>query len=258
MRLWSLALLAGCGSRFLDTAQLDTVPATPPITAGAAATGTGGTTDNVCGQQGYSHLHQYSGGDLWIQLTIATADQTCVDYTAATFHMFVRLDKFNSEVECVYTGRMTPVYDAKPDAEDMNTEHSWPQSEGASVLPAKCDLHHLYPTDSEANATRGNTPFGDVVGQVDWTEGDSVLGDDILGNTVFEPRDVHKGNVARSMLYFSARYTNPLTDTQITLFKQWSAADPVDDVELARTLKIAEEQVLANPLVVCPALVDAL
>jgi endonuclease I len=256
MRLLPLALLLGCGSRFLDTAQLDTSTAgTAPF---PSATGTQSTSDDPCGQQGFAHLSQYSGDDLWLQLTIATADQTCADYASATFYMFVRLDKINDEVACVYTGRTTLVYDAKPDAEDMNTEHSWPQSEGAEVVPAKCDLHHLYPTDSDANATRGNSPFGDVVGFVDWTEGGSTLGADVLGATVFEPRDGHKGNVARSMLYFSARYPSTLTDGQVTLFKQWSALDPVDEAELARTLQIAEEQVLANPLVVCPHLVDAL
>ncbi len=197
------------------------------------------------------------GSALSTALEALTADQDCDSYVDATTFMFVTLDNVDNEVEGVYTGRKTAVFATKPDATIMNTEHSWPQSLGADAEPAKCDLHHLYPTDSDANSRRGNSPFGVVTGGVDWQEGGSKLGSGASG-IVFEPRDVHKGNAARSMLYFGHRYGFEIDPDQVALYKQWHSADPVDDAEIARTLAIAEEQVLANPFVVCPDLVDRL
>jgi deoxyribonuclease I len=212
----------------------------------------------VCDGAGFwSGTLDLDGNALSAAIAELSADQDCNSYVEATTFMFVELDKENNEVECVYTGRKTPVFYGKPDATDMNTEHTWPQSLGADVEPAKCDLHHLYPTDSDANSRRGNAPFGLVTGFVDWQDGGSKLGAGASG-VVFEPRDVHKGNVARSMLYFAHRYDHSLDPDQIALFVQWHAADPVDDTELLRSLAIGEEQVLANPFVVCPNLVDRL
>jgi len=178
---------------------------------------------------------------------------TC-DYSSATSYMFLRLDNHNGYVEGVYTGRESAVTNQKPS--DMNTEHTWLQSEGADVLPAKCDLHHLYPTDINANSERGNHPFGIVVSDITWSVGGSKLGRDSSGQVVFEPRDVHKGNVARSMLYFAQRYDKRLTSAQIALFKQWRETDPVDDAEWQRAEKIAQTYSYANPFVACPDLVD--
>jgi endonuclease I len=94
-----------------------------------------------------------------------------------------------------------------------------------------------------------------VTGLVEWQEGGSKLGVG-AGGVVFEPRDGHKGNVARSMLYFAHRYGYEIEAGQLQLYQQWHDADPIDAAEIARTLSIAEEQVLANPFVVCPDLVD--
>ena len=212
----------------------------------------------VCDGAGFwSATLDLDGDELSTALAALTAEQDCNSYVEATTYMFVELDKENDEVECVYTGRKTSVFSEKPDATDMNTEHTWPQSLGADVEPAKCDLHHLYPTDADANSRRGNSPFGVVTGFVDWQEGGSKLGAGMSG-LVFEPRDVHKGNVARSMLYFAHRYDHILDSDQVALFASWHAADPVDDAERSRSLSIGEEQVLANPFVMCPELVDRL
>lgn len=188
-----------------------------------------------------------------------TAAQSCTDYSAETTFMFVDLDIDLGEVECVYTGRRVAIIGGeKPDPNDMNTEHSWPQSLGAEEEPAKCDLHHLYPTDSYTNNLRANYPFGVVVTIDTSFDGGSLLGLDGSGDTVFEPRDVHKGNVSRSMLYFAMRYGYPLSDDELSLYKTWSALDPRDERELDRTLRIADRQGVANPYVACPWLVDQL
>jgi hypothetical protein len=193
-------------------------------------------------------------------LEVALSDLTdglSCSYSSTATYMFVRLDNETGLVECVYTGRTTTVTSERPDPEtDMNTEHTWPQSQGADQLPAKCDLHHLYPSDVQANQARAAYPFGVVVSGVTWEEGGSRLGRDAGGALVFEPRTVHRGNVARSMLYFSMRYDMPLPANQVDLFLQWHEDDPVDLDEWDRTMEIAEYQAAANPFVACPDMAD--
>src|SRR5690554_6635419 len=52
-----------------------------------------------------------------------------------------------------------------PDHTKINIEHTWPQSlfsgrANRSIQTA--DLHHLYPSHSQSNSTRGNHPFSEV------------------------------------------------------------------------------------------------
>ncbi|MED5374129.1 MAG: endonuclease [Myxococcota bacterium] len=172
------------------------------------------------------------------------------EYSTVTTWMFERLDAVDDQVECVYTGRVVDVSDGKPDGSDMNTEHAWPQSQGASEYPARCDLNHLFPSDAYANGRRGNLPFGEV-SSVDWEQGGSKLGTDSSGTDVFEPRDVSKGDIARAMLYVNARYDADLWGQQ-ALLESWSQADPPSADEIARSLAIGDYQAQANPWVVCP------
>jgi endonuclease I len=140
----------------------------------------------------------------------------------------------------------------------MNVEHTWPRSLGTSAPPTECDLHHLFPSDSDANNERANHPFGEVVSDVTWAVGGSMRGDSAAGVVSFEPRDDHKGNVARAMLYMHLRHGLAVTAAEVDLYQAWSAQDPVDLAELRRTLMIGALQGAANPLVVCPEAVDAL
>jgi deoxyribonuclease-1 len=212
----------------------------------------------TCEQAGYwSAAEDLSGDDLVSALHTASAGVIC-RYSDATDEMFLYMDKVNGYVTGVYTGIEVPVGDEKPDAEVMNTEHSWPQSKGADKEPAKCDLHHLFPTDSEANSIRGNDPFGIVMGSPTWSAGGSYYGTSANGQLVFEPRDAHKGVAARAMLYFSIRYGYTLNSDELLLYTDWHTAHPVDEVELTRTQHIQEFQGNANPFVACPELVERL
>ncbi len=212
-----------------------------------------------CDLAGWWHATRGIQGDELVDLLESLTDpQVCFDYSDATDFMFLTLDAEGTQVECVYTGRQTSIAAGKPDPTDMNTEHSWPQSLGAETLPAKCDLHHLYPTDADTNNARASLPFGEVVSDTATIDGGSRLGTDVSGVLVFEPRDEHKGNVARSMVYFATRYGYPLDPDELTLYRSWSLLDPVDSAELDRTWMIASEQGVANPYVVCPWLVGEL
>ena len=213
----------------------------------------------ACEEAGYWDIvRDTSDGALDDALADEMSGLRCAYSETATW-MFTRLDNEASTVECVYTGRTTTVVGTRPDPNnDMNVEHTWPQSQGADVSPMKCDLHHLFPTDVDANQARGNLPFGEVARSVDFSEGGSRRGDDSGGDEVFEPRDEHKGNVARAMLYMSLEYGWTLPSDQRALFVRWNSEDPVDADEIERTLDIAEHQSFANPLVTCPGVVERL
>ncbi len=179
------------------------------------------------------------------------------DYTSSINYLFLRLDNLDGTVECIYTGRTTTVTNQRPDpTNDMNTEHAWPQSEGADTAPARCDLHHLYPSDVDANSARAAYPYGVVTSSTTWSQGGSRLGRDASGQTVFEPRDARKGDIARSMLYFSQRYQMTLPAARLALFKAWHDDDPVDAREWDRTSQIDGQQGSANPFIACPDLVQ--
>jgi hypothetical protein len=188
----------------------------------------------------------------------------CPDYGDARTFMFMNLDNVDGTVEGVYTGALFDVGQTTPDWDVVNTEHAWPRGDGALEEPRECDLHHLFVADADANNTRSDHPFGVVTGGTDWSQGGSTLGRDASGDLVFEPRDAAKGDIARAMLYFASRYADDIdVETQrdaahLALFKSWHAADPPTRDEQLRSLRIASEQGVANPYVVCPDLVNAL
>ena len=183
-------------------------------------------------------------------------DTTDCSYSNATRYMFTALDKENGTVTCVYTGRSVSVGSEKPDPNDMNTEHTWPQSQGASTLPAKCDLHHLFPTDADANQIRADLPLDTVTQNTVWSAGGSKQGQNSRGDEVFEPRDDHKGNAARALLYFSTQYDFSLSSDARDRYLQRHLNDPIDDAEQQRTEEIGRRQGNVNPFVLCPILVE--
>ncbi len=184
------------------------------------------------------------------------SNHTSLGYDLAREKMFSEIDNKDGWVECVYTGYRLQTTTI-PNATVMNTEHTWPQSLGAGKEPARSDLFHLFPTKSDANSKRGSYPFGTVVNEA-WLEGGSKLGTDVNGNTVFEPRDIHKGNVARAMFYFSIRYSLPIDNSQETELKKWHILDPVDEGERNRCEMIYSYQKNRNPFVDWPPFVDSI
>lgn len=177
-------------------------------------------------------------------------------------------------IECVYTGRrLTGVTDrttAFRNGQGFDTEHTWPQSMGAKFGPAKSDLHHLFPTDIRANSARGNAPFGEVLStflfmpEYPLLQDQSRTGNDERGQSIFEPRNVHKGNAARAILYFYTRYgLKGSSDINLRNFQlekatliKWHAQDPVDDAERLRNDAIYQAQGNRNPYVDHPEYVD--
>ncbi|MCA9562960.1 MAG: endonuclease [Myxococcales bacterium] len=126
-------------------------------------------------------------------------------YQDAREQMFEVIDNEDGIITGVYTGFQIESL-VEPDATVMNSEHTWPRSRGAEVEPMESDIHHLFPAEPLANNQRGSLFFCEVATGVEWTQGGSSRGDDADGQECFEPRDEHKGQVARALFYFATAY----------------------------------------------------
>jgi hypothetical protein len=164
-------------------------------------------------------------------------------------------------LECVYTGRrIHAATRTEGQNQGFNTEHSWPQSTFSSQDPMVSDVNHLFPVDEPANSARSNYPFGPVVSGITWQNGGSKLGRNAANTIVFEPRDSHKGDVARVMFYFLLRYPSNygtfMDATQEAALRLWYRSDPVSTKETLRCSAIAVYQGKRNPLVDHPEFID--
>ncbi|MEO0473424.1 MAG: endonuclease, partial [Bacteroidota bacterium] len=186
-----------------------------------------------------------------------------LSYNQARDNMFMDIDnkRVNGQgaavntLEGVYTGAPATNYANRSAAQSQgfNTEHTFPQSTFSSNLPMRSDIHHLFPTDQNANSTRANLPFG-VVSNAGWSVGGSKQ-----GNGVFEPRDVQKGATARGMLYFLLRYQNfqnYVSAAEEAVLRQWNADFVPTAIDLRRNDDVESFQGNRNPLVDYPQFAD--
>lgn len=193
--------------------------------------------------------------------TFVTTGYITLGYNTARDKMFETVDDYgNDTIECVYIGRrIKAVNRTEAQNQGFNTEHTWPQSFFGSADPMVSDLNHLFPTDNLPNNARGNYDFGIVYSDITYSDGGSKLGKDFEGQIVFEPRNVHKGNVARSMFYFGVRYGNPGTfmdAKQDNVLRQWDKFDTVNANERLRNNRVKTFQNNRNPFADHPELID--
>ena len=164
-------------------------------------------------------------------------------------------------VTCVYSGEnkiYTEPFDWSSNgySREHTYCHSWMPTNPATLLPEYSDYHHLFPTNlNDVNIVRSNNALGIVV-NVTSTYLGSKYGTDANGQTVFEPRDEHKGDAARAMMYEAICYTTisgnswalPSYQNQY-LLKQWHFQDPPDNWEIARNDFVDSLQNNRNPFV---------
>jgi len=151
-----------------------------------------------------------------------------------------------------------------PKAEQINCEHTWPQSKFTGAFPKdlqKADLHHLYPSDSRANSIRGNMNFTDVAHDSGDLEDTNCSASKFGPSTTssadgFEPPLTHKGNVARSIFYFSVRYKITIPKNEEEVLRRWNDLDPVDEEEISRNDAIEKAQGNRNPFIDFPSLAN--
>lgn len=205
-------------------------------------------------------------------------DQT-LSYQNARKAMFATVDNYDGEVQCVYSGARFETMGI-PDHNQYNTEHTWPQSRfddtavGQHGIKMKCDIHHLFPTNSKINNDRANKPFAEIPDHetVRWWVSsmasvhppEEEIRDEFSESTSsqFEPREAHKGNVARALFYLASIYADrddndwDWYNDQVETLKDWHEYDPADEVELERTLRIGNVQGNVNPFVIDATLVE--
>lgn len=157
-----------------------------------------------------------------------------------------------------------------------NREHTWPQSWFNSTPGPDSDLFHIYPSDGYVNNVRSNFPYGKVTSASYTSQNGSKLGPCVsagYNQTVFEPIDEFKGDLARSYFYMTTRYysedaswgtsdaTNKATilSWQLNLLMQWHHQDPVSAKEIARNDSIYYKyQANRNPFIDHPEYADSI
>ena len=226
----------------------------------------GSAWPDPCGERTHTDIEHLRDGEMRLALHALVRNHVALSYRDARQAMYNPtrggIDVVNGEIECVYTGaQFRPDGTNTPDG--MNTEHSWPRSEGAQREPAKSDINHLFPTAETANTKRGSLPFGETDCSIHdtctWLGGGSMVGA-AAGETseVFMVRPSRRGDVARAHFYFAVRYELPIPDAEERWLRLWNRADPPDARERERASAIESVQNKRNPFVDRPDFVDSI
>lgn len=164
----------------------------------------------------------------------------------------------------------------------MNVEHGVANSWwGGTKNAAYKDIHHLFPSDANANSRKSNYPLGEAT-TVSWTNGVTTIGKPKNGHGgqggwIYEPADEYKGDNARAYFYMATRYPDiswrtdnytswgimfqqqsypTLNAWSIELLLRWNELDPVSQKEIDRNEAIYKHQKNRNPFVDFPDLAN--
>lgn len=202
----------------------------------------------------YNSTQNLWDGDLLTALkTRATQGHNVLGYNIVRDNMYSVVDNVNGDVTCVYTGRVATFNTrAGANANSFTAEHTFPQSKFGSSDPMQSDVHHLFPADGSANTRRSNDPFGIVTSPV-W-----MVGGSLSDNQKFEPRNEHKGNAARAMLYMVTRYQDftGFFDPQEELLREWALKFLPTSADSLRNEKAFQAQGNRNPYVDHPEFIE--
>ncbi len=227
-------------------------------------------TTRLIGQFDFQSVYPDLEGEALLEKVIEDYKPGIVlDYSQARDTMYKVIYNVNDTVYGVYTNYgiflpdnvdpSTYLYkNGKPNG--INAEHTFPRSKGAGEGNAKSDMHHLFPSKTNVNSDRGSLPFNDIDDNLtkDWYYKQIILHNIPNSNIdeysehisqYFEPREAHKGNVARAMFYFYTMYKQQADsedpnyfDKQKETLCKWHFQDPVDSLEWKRTWMIAKYQ----------------
>ncbi len=199
-------------------------------------------------------------------------------YTQARLAMYNNIEKEQDTMYCLYSGygRYVPSngFSSAGEAMPFDCEHIVPQSFFGSEYPMKNDIHHLAPTYSNWNSTRGNNPFNEIPDGLTekWIrlnesvscEGNapcipiSVIDEysELItsGSNFWEPREDAKGDVARAVFYFYTMYPDYNIEEvgNIDVLYQWHLADAVNEGDIERNDMVADFQGNRNPYIAHP------
>lgn len=193
------------------------------------------------------------------------------NYGTRMVSLFASRDTVDDQrvITCVYSGEnklFTEPFDwtTAGYSREHTFCHDWMPTNPADGLPEYDDYHHLFPTNQDqANVIRLNYPLGEVVNAT-YTFLGCKFGTNAAGQKVFEPRNEHKGDAARAMMYEATCYTGvsgnlwafpnnisgsiPYGQDQ-NVIKKWHYQDPPSKWEIARNDFIDSLQDNRNPFV---------
>ncbi|MGC4130370.1 MAG: endonuclease [Bergeyella sp.] len=161
---------------------------------------------------------------------------------------------------------------ASAEGQGWNREHGVPQSTYYGIYPMYSDLNYLIPTDARINQRRSNFPYARNNGSTLVFSNGSKLGKSTTSgytNSVYEPIDEFKGDVARFLLYYVVRYEgslnifNHMVPTSvfdgseergfktwyINMLLDWHQLDPVSQKEIDRNNTVYSIQNTRNPFI---------
>ena len=220
----------------------------------------------------------------WLRTNWYDGKRNVLSYAAARAKMYNYADNYNNSVTCVYGGYNTPVpldfnSSSTTSAANINCEHTIPQSWFSSANRMVSDMHHLYPTYIQWNSNRGSNPYIDIpdATTTTWMRNTTAISTIPTTNineyseatsSAFEPREDHKGNVARTAFYFytmhdtqpeliATGHQNITSIAPLATLYAWHLADPVDAHEIERNKRVAASQGNYNPYIEHPELVAA-
>jgi endonuclease I len=207
---------------------------------------------------------------------------TCLSYNTARDKLYGEIDITADSLTCVYSGWTihggpTAAPRTWAGDNDINCEHTWCQMRLSSQSPdPTCDMNHIYGTEMQVNSDRNNSPFGEVDdnnSSVYWSRNNvrtqTKPGSNIdewaeaLLNTLFEPREIHKGQTARAMYYMLTMYqlADTLADStwwqsQKDILYSWHCQHIATAREISRIHQIAAyQQNKPNPFVLDSTLI---
>ncbi len=235
----------------------------------------------------YNSAQGLTGAPLKTALHNIIKNHTSISYASLWTHFTATDKKSNGKVWDIYSDNPggTPPYEFTFSTDQCgsysgegicyNREHSWPQSWFNSQTIPSSDMFHIYPTDGYVNNIRSNYSYGDVA-VPSWTSlNGSMLGscaDEGYSQTVFEPIDEYKGDLARGYFYMSTRYqsedaawstsggTNKseILPWQADVLLRWNQQDPVSSKEIDRNNAVYQIQHNRNPFIDNPQWADSI
>lgn len=215
----------------------------------------------------------------WYDTYENISSNTSSGYTAARLEMYNKIELVGDSMYCLYSGlgRAVPSngFNSAGNALPFDCEHIVPQSIFNSNGPMKNDIHHLTPTYSNWNSTRGNFPFGEnedndtekwmrLDNQINCDNNTPCIPSTFIdeyselisngNNSSWEPREDAKGNVARSVFYFFTMYPNYNINSlgEIQTLYEWHLQDPPNADDIARNDMTEDFQGNRNPFVDYP------
>ena len=230
----------------------------------------------------YTSAENLTGNDLRSALHEIINDHDTVAYANSDEALMVlNEDPANTNnVILIYSRISAPKTDFGVYAYEWNREHLWANSYGIdSIQPAYSDLHNLRPCNVSINSTRSNKiyDYSDISDSKYKNPAHTNAPLTSSDSDSWEPPDVVKGDIARSLFYMDVRYEGTsgepdliLTDNigaintatnfmgRLGTLIKWHQLDPVDDAERLRNDQIFDLfQNNRNPFVDHPEWVQA-